>query len=171
MTRKKIQPPSSLSSQTETILEKLGINREDVLAESTEEVLSAKMVVAGFIDQTMFFLENLKKTILTSPGGLDLQTTGVILTSCIQMLEHTERALTKYAFIRTASRQITKLKLAKASNADNDPHGDFYSHEDSSEESPNPENDRQEGEEEEEEDIDLVEEQSSLPADAKKKLN
>jgi hypothetical protein len=86
------------------------------MAENVQQVLAAKMTVYGFIDQAIFFLENLKSTILSSPGGINAEGTALLLESSQQAISYALEGLSNYQKIREASRAVVKLRKTAAAN-------------------------------------------------------
>lgn len=156
----------------------------DVLAENVQPVLAAKMTIYGFLEQACFFMESVKKSILTSQGGIDIATTAIILESSKQVIDYALDALKNYQSIQAASRSVTKLKLAQEEaandNAAQDDEVTAFVHNRPNMRAPakqirTPEPPEFPGESDgEEEEVDLIDDDSTLsptPPPSNKKLN
>lgn len=102
----------------------MGMRREDILAEAAPEVLASKMTTLGFVEQATYFLEVLKKNLMSSPQGLDIPAIRLLFQSIQQTISEAEHGLDRYQEIRNMARKITKIKLdAKPANDDGRPDG------------------------------------------------
>lgn len=101
-------------------LEQMGMKREDLLTEAAPQVLASKMTVLGFVEQASYFLDLFKKSLVTSPHGLEVDSTLLLVQAIKQALSDSETGLERYREIRDISRALTKIKLARESANDND---------------------------------------------------
>lgn len=101
-------------------LEQMGMKREDLLAEAAPQVLASKMTVLGFVEQASYLLDLFKKNLVTSPHGLEVDSTLLLVQAIKQALSDSETGLERYREIRDMSRALTKIKLAKEAANDND---------------------------------------------------